>query len=176
MIWQVLPHTTRSLVRRVASGGSGVRRHALRARRQVARTALARRTLLAAALATLWLGAAGAREREEEEEERELMERYLVNYKGLHELLAEASKLPVAYLEKYDLPALEKAGADWEKRASKFLSKHLAPLYADEFARATYQGPDLPVGRDPPGRAAYQRIEARRVLLRAYLSELRKPD
>jgi len=38
-------------VRRVIAGGSGVRGHALRTRRQVARTALARRTLLAAALA-----------------------------------------------------------------------------------------------------------------------------
>ena len=51
VIWQMLPRTTRSLVRRVVAGGSGVRRQALRARRQVARTALARRTLLAAALA-----------------------------------------------------------------------------------------------------------------------------
>lgn len=134
-----------------------------------------------AVVAALWLAAAGAREpagerHERESEERQLAERYQANYQGLHALIAEATKFQTEYLEKDDLAAFQKAATAWEVRAGKFLRKRLAPFYAKEFARARYQGPDVPVGRDPPARAAYQRIEARKVLLKAYLSELRKPD
>lgn len=137
---------------------------------------------IAATLAALWLVAAGARERESapagerESEERQLAERYQANRMALYGLIDEATKLQTAYLESDDLAALEKGGAKWEARAGRFLRKNLAPLYASEFAKARYQGPDVPVGKDPKARTAYQRIEARKIALSGYLSELRKPD
>lgn len=111
-----------------------------------------------------------------EPDEREQVERYQANYKALKALIAEASKLQTDYLEGDDLAAFEKAGAAWEARAARFLRRKLSPLYAHEFARAKYLGPDVPESRGPRARAAYQRIEARKVLLRAYTTELRKPD
>jgi len=134
-----------------------------------------------AALAALWLVAAGAGgepkdPERERKEERELVERFQANKKALLGLIADATKLQMAYLESDDLATFQKAGAAWEARAGKFLRRNLAPLYADEFARVRYQGPDVPVGKDDKARAAFQRIEARKVALRDYLSELRKPD
>ena len=133
-----------------------------------------------AIVAALWLAAADAREPRQEpgrdSDERELAERYQANYKALHGLIEEATRLQMAYLQSNDRVSLEKAGAAWEARAGRFLGRNLAPLYAKEFAHAKYQGQDLPAGRDAKGRAAYQRIEARKVALKGYLSELRKPD
>ena len=133
-------------------------------------------------VAALLPAAIGAREspsherHESKSEERAVLERYQANYKGLKALIAEATKLQTDYLEGGDLAAFQKAGATWEARTTQFLRKNLAPLYANEFAHAKYFGPDLPAGQAPKARAAYQRIEARKVALKAYTTELRKPD
>lgn len=131
-----------------------------------------RRSLILAL--TLLPAAAGGRE--PDREEREAAERYQANYQALKRFIAEASQLQTAFLEKGDLAAFRQDGAKWEARVQAFLRSHLAPMYADEFAAARYRGPDVPTDHDSPARAAYQRIEARKERLRAYVTELRKPD